>query len=164
MKRGIILLIFGWVFIFSSQGQWYNKYYGNRDISDLNQQELSFLNQKSRNLKNIGMALTIGGITSVTISSGALIILLITDILSSMSTGNSASLVPYDIIMATIVTGSAAFIGGIPIWITGHIRNKEIGSEINRRISGFNIHLSPSVAFNQVQNKYYPVLSVSFRF
>ena len=164
MKRGVILLIFGWVLIFSSQGQWYNKYYENRNISYLNQQELSLLYQKSRNLKNIGKALTIGGITCVTLSSTALIILSITDVLSAMSTGNSASLIPYHILIGSILTGTVALTGGIPIWIVGYFRNKEIVAAINSRISGFNIYLKPSLAFSQVQNKYYPAISISFRF
>ena len=164
MKRGINLIIFGWVLIFSSQGQWYNKYYENRNISDLNQQELSILKQKSRNLKNIGMALTIGGITCVTLSSTAVIILSATDILSAMSTGKPASLTSYHILIGSILTGTVALTGGIPIWIVGHIRNKEIVTAIKSRISGFNIYLSASLVVNQVQTKYYPVLSVSFRF
>jgi hypothetical protein len=164
MKRGVILLIFGWVFICSSQGQWYNKYYENRNISDLNQQELSLLYQKSRNLKNIGMALTIAGITYVTLSSTALIILSITDILSAMSTGNPASLISYRIIIVSILAGTVAMTGGIPIWIVGHIRNKEVVTAINSRISGFKIYLRPSLVSNQVQNKYYPAISISFRF
>jgi hypothetical protein len=125
---------------------------------------LSLLFQKSKNLKNIGKALTIGGIASVSVGTTGLIILSITDILSSMSTGNSASLIPYDIFIGSILMGTVAMIGGIPIWIIGHRRNKEIVTVINHRISGSIIHLNPSLTFNHVQNKYYPVISISFRF
>jgi len=164
MKRGVILLCFLGMLIFSSQGQWYNKYYGDKCLSDLSQQELSVLFQKSKNLKNIGGTLTIGGIVGVSAGSTALIILSISDILSSMSTGNSASLVPYDIFVGSILAGTIAMIGGIPIWIIGHKRNKEIGTLINHRFSSLNIHLNPSLAFNHAQNKYYPGISISFRF
>jgi hypothetical protein len=88
----------------------------------------------------------------------------ITDIMSSMSTGNSVSLVPYDIFIGSILTGTVAMIGEIPIWIIGHIRNKEIVKLINHRISGSIIHSEPSLVFNQIQNKYYPGISISFRF
>jgi hypothetical protein len=164
MKRGVILLVFWWILIFSMEGQWYNKYYGEKNLTDLSQQELSVLFQKSKNLKNIGRALTIGGIVGVSAGSTALIILSITDVLSSMSTGNSASLVPYDIFIGSILAGTVAMIGGIPIWIIGHIRNKEIVSLINHRFSGLIIHLNSSFAFNHTQSKYYPGISISFRF
>ncbi len=164
MKRGVFLLIFWCTLIFNLQGQWYNKYYGKKDLSDLNQQELSVLFQKSKNLKNIGRALTIGGIVGVSVGSTALILLSITDIMSSMSTGNSVSLVPYNILIGSILAGTVAMIGGIPIWIIGLIRNKEIVKLINHKISGAIIYLRPSLAFNQVKNTYYPGISISFRF
>ena len=164
MKRGVILLFFWVMLILSLHGQWYNKYYGEKSLSDLSQQELSVLFQKSKNLKNIGRALTIGGIVGVSVCSAGLIILSIRDILSSMSTGNSASLVPYDIYIGSILAGTIAIIGGIPIWIIGHKRNKEIDALINHRFSSLNIHLNPSLAFNHAQNKYYPGISISFRF
>lgn len=164
MKRGVIFLIFGWLVIFSSQGQWYNKYYGKKNLSELSQQELMALFQKSRNLKNFGKVLTIGGIAGVTVGSMALIILSVADIMSSMSTGNSVSLVPYDIFMGLIITGTVAMIGGIPIWIAGHIRNKKIDTLMNHRISGSVIHLNPLFTFNQIRYKYSPGISISFRF
>jgi hypothetical protein len=164
IKRGVILLVFWWILIFSMEGQWYDKYYGGKNLTDLSQQELSVLFQKSKNLKNVGRALTIGGIVGVTAGSAALIVLSVTDILSSMSTGNSASQVPYDIFIGSILAGTVAMIGGIPVWIIGHVRNKEIVPLINRRFSGLIIHLNPSLAFSHAQSKYYPGISISFRF
>ena len=164
MKRGIFILVFWWILIFSLEGQWYNKYYGGKNLTDLSQEELSVLFQKSKNLKNIGRALTLGGIVGVSVGSTALIFLSITDVLSAMSTGNSASVIPFDIFIISILAGTVATIGGIPIWIIGHIRNKEIAPLINHRFSGLIIHLNPSLAFNHAQSKFYPGISISFRF
>ena len=149
----------------SSFGQWYNRYYENKELSALNAQELSFLLDKTGNTKKTGMILTISGITSSVLGSTILIFMAIDDIFSAMSTGETShSMFYYHLTTAMMIAGPFVMAGGITVWIIGAHRHREIRKAMNNITTDASLYITPIMQFSSIQNPCTVGLSISLRF
>lgn len=165
MKIRILLIGFFIAFVLNLQAQWHYRYYPDKPLTDLNQQELSVLYQKSLELRNTGRIVTISG--ELIIATGATVGLFagMIDLFALLGSGETAvSKSTYNISCGIMIAGTVVALIGAPIWITGASRKKELTDLMNFRISDSVVAFSPALHYNAGQNKYIPGLSVSFRF
>ena len=147
----IILLEFTFT---DSHAQWHYKYYENRDLSELNSQELSSLLHKSNNVRKTGIIMTVSGIP-----------IFITGCILGVAWSFSGMSSSEEIISTSMtLTGMVAIIGGIPIWIIGQHRKKEIGKMLDTGESDINLQIKPILQYNSFQNSYSPTISIVIQF
>ena len=135
------------------KSQWYTRYYETKSLSELNHRELSLLYEKSNNVKKTGKILTIAGLSTASLSA-AILVIGDADISEEF----------YSFCRGMIIAGSAVMIIGIPIWITGYIRNREVNKMLNFRISDTSLQVSSSLLHSNGSKACSPVLTLSFRF
>jgi hypothetical protein len=165
MKKLILILFAIYLIIPNVSGQWYNRYYPDRSLSDLNHSELLVLNKKATDLRNTGKGIYIGGIVVSAISFTVIVIAGTIDLFAFIGTGEGTVPVSvYNTSLAFTFVGLGIAVVGIPFWLTGWSRMKEISSMPNLKISNTPVAILPSLQYNRVQNKFVPGLSLSFRF
>jgi hypothetical protein len=165
MKRTIFILLALYLLSVNSSGQWYNKYYPGRKISELNQSELQIIYEKADNLRKTGKGIYIGGVVVGGLGLSVVIFAGVIDLMALI--GNGEGVVPagvYDTCFGFVFVGLGIALVGIPLWITGATRIKEISKMPAFRIPNTRASIIPALQYNQVQNKFVPGLSLSFRF
>jgi hypothetical protein len=157
MKKLIVIFSVFVLAFPNSHAQWYNKYFENRDINELDTGELSFLIRKSNNTRITGLILTVSGIAITTF--GAYEWLVFKSIVYDDYTYPSTA--PFQVICAI---GLVATIGGVHTWITGGNRKKEIIKMLDAGRNDINLQIKPSVRYSSFNNGYYPCISLVIQF
>ncbi len=161
MKRLVFLLSVLSVLTINANAQfWYNHYYANKNLSELNSKELSFLAQKSSQTVTTGIVLTSVGLGMALTGSAIMIYRFAGDFVNWNYSGDRN----YNILSGVILTGVVVTIIGVPTIIIGSYRKMGIEDIINDPKRATNLRLSPSIQYNNVLNNYYPGLTVSLRF
>jgi hypothetical protein len=139
---------------------WFNKYYPDKNLSELNSDELLVLSQKASSKVSWGMVVTLSGV-GITVTAGALIInAFYNDMVSSENNldqyGRSLAIVAAAGVVITAV--------GITEIIIGSSRKRAISNTINFQKTHASLHITPSFQYNNIQNNYSPGLAISLRF
>lgn len=160
-KKQIIILISLFALIYNASGQfWYNKYYNNKTLTDLDTRELSFLHEKADQTVSTGVILTIVG-SGVTVAGAAIFIYRIShDIGDWDYSGNTF----YNILGIGTIAGLAVAVIGVPTIIVGSHRKKGIEDLMIGEGKEISLQLLPSIGFDKNQKKYYTGLIVSVNF
>lgn len=145
MKKQLFLIIISSLLAAEASGQyWYSKYYGNKELSELNSQELSLLYEKSNSAANTGLILTIAG--SAVAVSGIYFgyIRLIKDIGDWEYSGDAV----YDLAGLAAIGGTVMAAVGIPTLIIGSQRRRTIRNVINSQETSAMVQIMPTFQYD----------------
>jgi len=161
MKKFLIpFIIFNIIIIDSSAQNWYNKYYSDKNLSELNYEELYFLHDRSSKMSGTGLVLTVVG-SGLAFTGGAMYLyLLFHDIAEWESSGDLL----YGIAFFSAVTGVGMSAVGIPVLGIGLHRKKTIDKRINDLKPPGSIGISPSIQSVEYSGRLYPGLSIKIYF
>jgi hypothetical protein len=161
IRKHIFVLISLFALTFNTNAQfWYNKYYENKVLTDLDTKELSFLHEKAGQTVNTGVILTIVGL-GVSVAGGAIFIYKISHDIGNWNYSGDTF---YNILTIGTLTGFVVAVIGIPTIIIGSIRKKGIENIMNNTSKAISLQLLPSIRYDNNLNKYYSGLTVSFNF
>jgi hypothetical protein len=148
------------IFINLDAQRWYNKYYPNKNLSELSSDELLFLSQKENRTVSWGMVVTLSGV-GITVTAGALIInAFYNDMVNSEN-----NLDQYGRLLAIVsAAGVVITATGITEIIIGSSRNRAILNTINFQKTHVSLQIGPSLQYNNIRNNYSPGLAISLRF
>jgi len=151
MKKQLLLLIISSLLVAETSGQyWYSKYYGDKELSELNSKELSLLYEKSNSVAHAGLILTIAGSASSVIGLSVLYFTAMRDIFTWDYSGDAR----YSIASLAAIVGSGVTVAGIPTWIIGAQRRKMISDVINSKEPVALIQIVPSIQYNHYSHGY----------
>jgi hypothetical protein len=139
---------------------WYNKYYENKSLSELNIKELSFLYEKSSQTTNRGIILTIVG-SSMVVVGGSIFISRITKDLGDWEYSGDTF---YNIVSIATITGIVVAAFGIPTLIIGSERKKVINNIMKDQTKEISLQIIPLMYYNKSFNNYSAGLLVSLNF
>jgi ABC-type phosphate transport system permease subunit len=161
MKIHLLLLIILLSLCLNTQAQfWYSKYYENRNLSELNFKELSFLYEKSNQTTNRGIILTIVG-SSMVVVGGSIFISRITKDLGDWEYSGDTF---YNIVSIATITGVVVAAIGIPTLIIGSERKKVINNIMKNQTKEISLQIIPLMSYDKSFNNYSAGLLVSLNF
>jgi ABC-type phosphate transport system permease subunit len=161
MKKQVFLLIILSILTINTSAQfWYNKYYSNKNLSELNSKELSFLHEKSSQTLNTGVILTIVG-SGVTVVGCAIFIYRISHDIGDWDYSGDTF---YNIVTIATLTGVVVAAIGIPTLIIGSQRKKTIQNTMNNLQHNALLQIIPSVQYNNTVHGYCTGLTISISF
>ena len=161
MEKRVFLLILLSVLTINTRAQfWYNKYYINKSLSELNSKELSFLFEKSGQTVSAGTIMTIIG-SGITVAGSAVFLYRITHDIGNWDYSGDTF---YNVLTVVTLAGVVVAIIGIPTLIIGLQRKKGIEKIMNIQQQETRLQLIPSVQYNNTMRNYCPGLTISLRF
>jgi hypothetical protein len=161
MKKQLFLLIISSLLVAETSGQyWYSKYYGNKELSELNSEELLFLNQKSQTTARAGSIMTIAGAATGVISLSVIYFSAMADLMTWEYSGDAK----YDAAFAVCLLGTGMYVIGIPTWIIGAHRRKTISDVIDSQEPGALLQITPSFQYDHFMHGYSSGLTFSITF
>ena len=161
MKIQLLLLIMLLSLSLNTNAQfWYNKYYENKSLSELNFKELSFLYEKSSQTANTGLILTIVGSSIAGVGATIFISRITKDLGDWEYSGDTF----YNILTIATIAGVAVAAIGIPTVIIGSQRKKTIQNIMNNPLQDAQLQLIPSIQYNNTLRSHCACLTISLRF
>lgn len=154
MKKFFLITILFILLSSFSNGQWYNKYYPNKQLSELTKEELSFLLNKSVQTKTNGTALIIIGIVPAIIGSvylGIIGLVCLTQYILNEATGEIGDgISSHDLILPGVLEISGITLCSLGMYKlkTGKMHILEINKQLDK--------LKPEISFKIV-----PVLQIN---
>ena len=161
MKKILHSLIFLAVLTASTNAQnWYNKYYCDRNLSELNSDELYNLLEKADKTVKNGTILTITGSATWFIAGASLMGKAARDIVEWEYSGDEE----YHMLTLVTITGAVVAIIGIATLITGKQRQKMVRKSINFLGQDAQLEMKPSLYYNNSTQSYSSGLTITVNF
>ena len=161
MKKVLLYFIFLAVFTASTNAQyWYNKYYSDRNLSELNSDELFNLLEKADKTAKNGTILTITGSAAWLMGGASLMGKATTDLLTWDYSGSEG----YAMLTLVTITGGVVAIIGIVTLITGKNRQKMIRKSIDFLGQDAQLEMKPSLYYNNITRSYSSGFTITVNF
>jgi hypothetical protein len=160
MKKSIVLIVLIAIFTLSANAQyWYNKYYPDKNLIDLNSDELYSLLEKSNSTYSKGKTICLVGLGITAVS----ITVIFGNIFADIARWEFKDEEYYGMMILGIMGGAALTIVGLPVLLTGKSRRNTISSRLVSLGLEPYLSIAPELHYNN-NNGYSPGVSLTISF
>jgi hypothetical protein len=159
MKKYLTILIGVLLISMNANGQWYSRYYPGKSLSDMNQDELSFLYGRATSLRHTGTVIMIAGVGTMAAGGVCLFSSLLHVIFTAGREGEGIGAFSMLLIIASPIILSA----GVAPLLIGRDRQKQVNSYLKKLSVGVSL-CSISSAENNFKSGISPGLRLSLTF
>jgi hypothetical protein len=145
MKMQLFLIIISFLLGVEASGQyWYSKYYGNKELAELNSEELSLLYEKSNSAANSGLILTVAGSAAAFSGVYVMYVRMLKDIAEWDYSGDTV----YNLSALAAIGGTVMAAVGISTLVIGSQRKRTIRNVINSQKTSPMVQIMPSFQYD----------------
>jgi len=158
VKLKLILFLIAVSFSCYSDAQWYTSKYGVEDLNDLSNEQLMECYSNASTTFIVGIPLTLGG---AGLMLGGFVWALSAGAATVVTLGTYE---PESYGGELIIAGAVVTCVGIPLWITGGVRRKELRPTLISRGLISNISILPGAGYDLMTHTYYPAMTLRIQF